>query len=187
MKHLIITLLFLPVLVSAQKCDNYLTVTEPQESQAFKTERAITSKWIRFFSVGDKSLHLKFSNSNTKSTITIQQQTKIALEPKQSIVLGTEIRIAFIFENGEIFIMKFSNSQEFLGTVKRSVSTSRNTIEIPLELNELLKSSPLSRIELKSPFSSYNVDVDKLISKDAENGKKILTVYNCFLNKIKEL
>ena len=187
MKYLITLLtVVLSFTVFGQKCDKHFKKQKSSSSAAFGNNDTVISKWKHFYNEGARDMYVRFTNMNGEKNIIIQQQTTQNLQFKQPIELGRLIRIAFIFDNNEIYILKFENSQEDLGVLLGKYKTSRNSTIIDSKLDELLKNNQIKKIEIQNAFSSSNINADKIInsevkSKDAEN---IKLVYGCFLGKI---
>lgn len=177
---LIFIAFFLTVgILNAQDCGKYFKKTKKSKSTAFDTSKNVTSKWIKFYDEGGREMFLKFSNMNGKDNISIIQSIK-PRSFKQPIILGKDIRIAFIFENKEIVILKFEDNQENLNY--RTGHGSRNSLEINPILQNLLKNQLLSTIEVQNPFSTSKFNADKVLSKQSTKPEKLKLVFNCFLS-----
>jgi hypothetical protein len=186
MKKILLTSLFIFSFMyasNAQKCEKFFKKQKNNSSSVFGENQTVISKWIRFYNEGARKMYIQFTNMNNKGTLIIQQQTTINFQFKQPIELGRLIRIALIFENGKNYIIQFESSQENLGDIYK-YEISRNSIDIPKELNDLLQNSTIKSIEIQNPFSSSNINADKILTNEAENAEKINMVYKCFLNKI---
>jgi len=170
----------------SQKCEKQFKKQKSSSSTAFGPNNTVISKWKHFYNEGQRDMYVRFSNMNDNKTIIIQQQTKIGLQFKQSIELGRLVRIAFIFENKDIYILKFENAQEDLGVLMDKYNASRNSMTIDPKFNDLLKNQKLVKIEIQNAFSSSNINADKIINSDVDSkdSELIRFVYNCFLNKI---
>jgi hypothetical protein len=184
-KITLVFLLILPFVAFSQNCNKYLKKNKNNSSSIFDNSNVVNTKWIQFYGEGARKMYFQFSNKDGKNTLIIQQQTTKNVQFKQRLTLGTSIEIAFIFDDNSHYILKFENPQEDLGILLNKYYASRNFYQISTELDNLLSNKLLASIEIKNPFSSSNLNSDKILVEKAKNASKIKIAYGCFKDNIK--
>jgi hypothetical protein len=183
------TLLFLSVFISVsllgQDCDKFFKKNKKKKnkSSVFNNTKVVNSHWIKFYKEGAREIFLQFTNRTGGNVLGIQQKTKRSIIYKQPLVLGTQLEIAFIFEDSTHYIVQFENNQEDLGLVLDKYYMSRNFLTISNELSDKLSALNIISFEIKNPFSSSNINSDKVLIQENQGPDGIKIIYNCFLDK----
>lgn len=149
-----------------------------RKSTVFSQERDIETRPIYLFLQNNRMLEIAFKVSDNKSNVIISQRTD-ENSFKNSFVLGSEIKLGFVFDNKENYILSFDGAENKNERGTNKVSS--NMAVIDNELHELLKTKEIISLEIQNPFLSNNAT--KVKQWDVVTGPQIKIIYNCFLQE----
>lgn len=152
-----------------------------KKSTVFSQEKLIETKPYELYNEYKRDIFVQFKKTE-KNYIVLRQQTWNSITFKRPIVLGTAIKIAFKFDNGENYILTFdANENVDLHTSDLDVSSNEKIIDD--KLGELLKNNKVSSMEILNPCNDINQS--RTIQQEVAvfHAEKIKEVYNCFLIK----
>ena len=191
-------LLFLSLLfalnVFAQKddCEKHFVKQKNinKKSTVFK-DTLIQTKYCYFYSHVQRMVGFSFLKNGNKLLLNFTSNFSGSGEITKNIILGQNIKIAFIFEDGTNEIISFSNNEQnskdesYTGGVSGGLSVTYNNIELTDILLKKFMSKKITKFEIQNPFGSPNEK--KIIQEDINNkvSEYIIEMANCFYNKIK--
>ncbi len=149
------------------------------KSTVFSKDVFIETKQMYLFSQLNRSLHIKFNKNEGKNYVIITQLTNTD-SFKNAFVLGSQIKIGFVFDNKQTYVLTFA-SAENKNKQTTSYEITSNQCEIENTFSDLLKNQKIISLEVQNPFLNNNES--KVKQWDVPTGEKINKIYNCFLLK----
>lgn len=164
-----------------KNCDTCFTKEKKSKSESavFTEDVFIETKKMSLFAQPNRMLSIQFKKSEYKNYVVISQTTNTN-SFKNALVLGTQIKLGFVFDNDQNYILTFT-SAENKNTNSSYVKTSNQT-EIDKSFSELLKNHKIISLEVQNPFLGGNET--KVKQWDVPTGKRINNIYNCYLLEV---
>lgn len=183
---LAITLSFCITLSFAQKdsCSKYFFKQKESSktSTVFAdTNTVIKTKYCNFYDSGENQMAIAFVKENNKVHLNFIYMHLEGIIPKQKIILGQSIKIAFIFGDSTNVIFSFDSNEQ-----QTNDFTWYNNYVLSDTLLQRLMSTSVSKVELLNPFGTYNESTVRMADVSNSQSKRIINIANCFYNKIKE-
>lgn len=145
------------------------------------TNTVIKTKYCNFYDSGENQMAIAFVKENNKMHLNFIYMHLEGIIPKQKIILGQSIKIAFIFGNSTNVIFSFNSNEQ-----QTNDFTWYNNYELSDTLLQKLMSTSVSKVELLNPFGTYNESTVRMADLSNNQSKRIINFANCFYNKIKE-
>jgi len=193
MKHLLIALsfLFITANANAQKdpCDKYFFKerNSSTKSSVFgDNTKTLKTKYCSFFANGNRTVSIAFIQGpgNLKLQFYSQLVSLDGRPLKREVILGQNIKIAFIFEDGTNEIIEFTSSEQ-KGHLNSSIAYSnQNEIILTKELLNKLSTTKIVSTEMQNPFNVMNSTPVKDREVKAKIQNKIIEVAKCFKGRI---
>lgn len=190
MKKLILVItLLLSIVMFSQKneCDKSFLKERrsSKKSTAFSNTKILKTKYCTFFANGNRTVSISFiqDSSGLKIQFLSMLLETAGIGKGREVILGRNIKIAFIFEDGSIDIIKFDGAPEkgIFGTMG---STNQNEIALTDEFLNKLSTIKLIKTEMQNPFNVVNNSPVKSRDVKSKIQKKIIGIANCFKNRI---
>lgn len=185
MRYIFIILLAISTNLLAQNNDCEKCFKKEKKSKAkssiFSDSKLIQTKYVKLLNENSRDIYIQFKRTD-KDFIVFRQQTVHNFAFKRSIVLGTAIKIALIFENGQNYIVTFQNNEnvDFQG---KDLDISSNETIIDENLSSLLKSNFISKIEILNPCNDTNQSKTIVGEISKSDSEVINKYYNCIILK----
>ena len=195
MKKLILTTVMILGIIAAfgqkDECKSsfYKQKKKSKESVSFNNEEEFfKTKYCNIYSNGVRYMGISFIREDTVNKLMfLSGILNGGVVPKSKIVLGKNIRIAFVFEDGTIDIIKFEaneNVTSFWG--EPDEKSSFNYYELTDTFLTKLNTVKLVKVEMQNPFGTLNET--KIRSEPVKNAqqKRIAKISSCFISRVTE-
>jgi len=178
--------------VLAQKNDcNKVFLNEKKSSKkstvfSNDTNQVIKTQYCGFYVNGNRSVSFSFikdSQGMKLQFISLLLKT-VGIDTKREIILGQNIKIAFIFEDGTNEIIQFKGTEQDSWLKTADNKSNQNEIVLTNELLNKLCSTKIVDIEFQNPFNLLNDTPVKQGEVKKSYQERIILIANCFKNKI---
>jgi hypothetical protein len=149
-----------------------------EKSTVFNSKSHIETRPMYLFLQNNRTLRISFLKIDKKNHVKISQSTNDE-SFKNTFVLGSEIKLGFVFDNGENFVLSFDGAEN--KTKRGTYNITSNMALIDEEFHNLLKNQSIVSVEIQNPFLNRNST--KVKQWDVETGFQIKKIYDCFLQK----
>lgn len=144
--------------------------------------KSVKTKYCSIYSNGNRTLSISFKNDAQGMKLhflSLLLKTG-GLGLKREIILGQNIRIALIFEDGTNQVIQFESSEQESTFNKAGNMANENQITLSEELLNKLKSKKIVRFEIQNPFNQLNETSIKSGEVKSKIQEKVIQFANCF-------
>ncbi len=187
MKNLVFILLIVSNISLAQNkdCDkSFFKNKTKKKSSVFNNDLLIKTKYCTFVSNGNRSLSLSFIKDGDDLKLQLYTLQVTAGTSKRAYVLGQNIRIGLIFEDGTNEIIKFDGSPQRGSLDHKVTNASQNEITLSEKLLDKFSSIKLVGCEIQNPFNTVNTSKVRSYDVKSKIQNKIINFSNCFKARI---
>ena len=175
----------------AQKddCSKYFYKEKKQkQNSVFEQIEQVKSKASRIFTNGRRIIAVYFEKNDSIPYLVFLHHFEGDQDAvvKDRFVLGENIVIALVWDNGANTQLKFENPEQELRSEHGALATSQyaNRVAIDVDLMNKLQTSTLVEVQLLNPFGVHNPNKVKTNSVAKGQAKRLQSIANCFSDKI---